>query len=127
MFSIQAPGTFGYDYTKYRPPRHDEEIQMREFGRLPEHAPLPEEDVVRPHPETSPKLILNPLKPEEPIRQDPRQIVPKAPESPPFSRYRMDHQVPAINVTRPSSEFAEQRREQEVDDVGAGCCKCVIM
>ncbi|KAH0832140.1 hypothetical protein J3R83DRAFT_13050 [Lanmaoa asiatica] len=122
-----APGTFGYDYTKYRPPRLDE-IQMEEFGRRPEYPPLPEEDLVPPHPKTSPKLILHPLKPEEPIRNDFRQTVSKPPESPaPFSQYRLDHQVPTINVTRPSSEFAEQRQEQEVEDAGAGCCKCVIM
>lgn len=101
---------------------------MDELGLLPEHAPLPEEDLVPPHPETSPELILHPLKPEQPIWQDPRQTVPKAPESPvPFSRYRVEQQVPTINVTRPSSELVEQRHEQEVEDVNAGCCKCVIM
>lgn len=127
-FSIQAPGTFGYDYTKYRPSRLDEEIRMDDLGRLPEHAPLPEEDLVLPHPKTSPALILHPLRPEAPIRQHPRRTVPKAPESPaPFARYRADQQVPIINVTRPSSESVEQRHEQEIEDVSAGCCKCVIM
>lgn len=104
---------------------------MDELGRLAEHALLPEVDMVLPRPEIPPKPILHPLKREEPILpilQDPRQTVPRAPESPaPFSRYLVDHQVPTINVTRPSSEFAEQRHEQEVEDINAGCCKCVIM
>ena len=129
--SMQAPGTFGYDYAKYRPPRLDEEIQMREFGRLPEHAPLPEEDPVPPHPEASPKLILPPLildKAEQPIRPDPRKTVPRPPESPaPFAHYRIDQQVPTINITRPSLDTVEQRRLHEDEDASGGCCKCVIM
>ena len=125
---MQAPGTFGYDYAKYRPPRLDEEIQLNEFGQLPEHDPLPEEDPVPPLAETLPKPIKRPIKLEEPIRQDPRQTVPKPPESPaPFSRYHVEHQVPTINVTRPSSEMVEYRQEQEYEDVVGGCCKCVIM
>lgn len=104
---------------------------MREFGRLPEHAPLPEEDMIPPHPKASPKLILPPLnldKPEEPIRSDPRQTVSRPPESPaPFAHYRIDHQVPTINITRPSLDTVEQRQAQEDEDAGGGCCKCVIM
>lgn len=132
-FSTQAPGTFGYDYTKYRPPRHeDEEIQMHEFGQLPEQDPLPEEDVVTPRAaETSPRLIIPPLPPvklEEPIRLDPRQTIARPPESPaPFARYRIDQQVPTINITRPSLDTVEHRQAQEDDDAGGGCCKCVIM
>ena len=130
--SIQAPGTFGYDYTKYRPPRRDEEIQMREFGRLPEHehAPLPEEDILPPHTEPSPQPILLPLpprQPEEPIRPDPRQTVSRPPESPaPFAHYRIDHRVPTINITRPSLDTVE-RQGQEDEHASGGCCKCVIM
>ncbi|KAI9573498.1 hypothetical protein HD554DRAFT_2264671 [Boletus coccyginus] len=128
-----APGTFGYDYTKYRPPRRDEEIQMREFGSLPEHehVPLPEGDILPPHTEPSPQPILLPLpptQPEEPIRPDPRQTVSRPPESPaPFAHYRIDHRVPTINITRPSLDTVEQRQGQEDDHTGGGCCKCVIM
>ncbi|KAF8558278.1 hypothetical protein OG21DRAFT_1481548 [Imleria badia] len=126
-----APGTFGYDYTKYRPPR-EEEIQMHEFGRLPEQAPLPEEDIAAPpHTETSPQLILPPSpprKPEEPIRSDPRKTVSRPPQSPaPFAHYHIDHQVPIINVTRPSLDTVEHRQRQEDEEAGGGCCKCVIM
>ncbi|KAJ7510235.1 hypothetical protein B0H11DRAFT_1900588 [Mycena galericulata] len=37
-----APGTFGWDHSKYRPPRGDNDIQMDEFGRPVER--VPEED-----------------------------------------------------------------------------------
>ena len=127
----QAPGTFGYDYTKYRPPRQEEEIQMHEFGRLPD--PLPEEDPVElpaepsePSPPISPPL--SPERPIQPIQPDPRQTVPKPPDSPaPFSHYRIDHRVPTINITRPSLDTVEPRQVQEDEDAGGGCCKCVIM
>ncbi|KAG9315681.1 hypothetical protein JVU11DRAFT_3327 [Chiua virens] len=36
-----APGTFGFDYTKYRPATVDEEMELREFGHLPDPALLP--------------------------------------------------------------------------------------
>ncbi|KAF8440787.1 hypothetical protein L210DRAFT_961085 [Boletus edulis BED1] len=130
-----APGTFGFDYTKYRPPRRDEEeIQMHEFGHLPESLSLPG-DPVTPQAETPlqptspPSLPAPPIRPEE-LRIQPslRGTVPRPPQSPaPFSHYRVDHRVPTINITRPSLDTVERRQIQEEEDASGGCCKCVIM
>lgn len=102
---------------------------MKAFGQLPEEPePLPEQDVVPPLIEALPTPIPPPVIPEEPVRENPRETVPKPPDSPaPFSRYRIEHQVPTINVTRPSSETVERRQAQGYEDVTGGCCKCVIM
>jgi hypothetical protein len=119
-----APGTFGYDYSKYRAPR-GEEIPMDEFGKLPSaiqetRAPIPE----------SPPPTLSPLteEPERPIRPARRKTTPRPPDSPaPFSHYRHTD-IPTINVTRPSTDLEPQQQVPHDDeDTGAGCCKCVVM
>ncbi|KAG6377194.1 hypothetical protein JVT61DRAFT_1247 [Boletus reticuloceps] len=131
-----APGTFGFDYTKYRPPRRDEEeIQMHEFGHLPPESLSPPGDPVTPQAETPPQptsppsLPAPPIRPEEPrIQPNLRGTVPRPPQSPaPFSHYRVEHRVPTINITRPSLDTVERRQIQEEEDAGGGCCKCVIM
>ncbi|KAH7885182.1 hypothetical protein F5I97DRAFT_1342213 [Phlebopus sp. FC_14] len=119
-----APGTFGYDYTKYRAPRED--IPMGEFGQLPEASPAVQDgDQAGPEDDKLQRFIPLPSEPEEPIRLDHRRTVLHPPSSPPpFSQYRHG-EVPTINVTRPSSEFQQPPPEDE--DVGGGCCKCTIM
>ena len=130
--SVQAPGTFGFDYTKYRPPRHGEEIHMREFGGIPKQDPLPEEDVTTPHAETPPQRtsLLPPPPPfgkaEEPTQPDSLQI-PRSESPAPFSHYRVNPPVPIINITRPSLDTVEHRQAQEDEESSGGCCKCVIM
>jgi hypothetical protein len=62
---FQAPGTFGYDHSKYRPPREDlgENIPMDEFGR-----PMPmrqrpegqEDDIDMDNPSSNPYASSNP-------------------------------------------------------------------
>ncbi|KAN0087668.1 hypothetical protein V8E55_006289 [Tylopilus felleus] len=127
-----APGTFGFDYTKYRPPRHGEEIHMREFGGIPKQDPLPEEDVTTPHAETPPQRtsLLPPPPPfgkaEEPTQPDSLQI-PRSESPAPFSHYRVNPPVPIINITRPSLDTVEHRQAQEDEESSGGCCKCVIM
>ncbi|KAG2131806.1 hypothetical protein DEU56DRAFT_813409 [Suillus clintonianus] len=119
-----APGTFGYDYSKYRAPR-GEEIPMDEFGNLP--SPIQEEPA--PIPE-SPLPTLPPLteEPERPIRPARRKAAARPPDSPaPFSQYRRTD-IPTINVTRPSTDLeSPQQVPHNDEDAGAGCCKCVVM
>ncbi|KAF9221526.1 hypothetical protein BS17DRAFT_710929 [Gyrodon lividus] len=118
-----APGTFGYDYTKYRAPRGDEEIPMNEFGQFPERPPHLEKSL---QDDTPPEPIPLPTEPEEPIWPDSRRMRPRPPNSPAlFSQYRAN-QVPTISVTRPSTEL-EYRLEAEEEGVSGGCCKCVVM
>lgn len=119
-----APGTFGYDYSKYRAPR-GEEIPMDEFGKQPSaiqetRAPIPESP-----PPTLPPLTVEP---ERPIRPARRKTTPRPPDSPaPFSHYRHTD-IPTINVTRPSTDLEPpQQVPHDDDDTGAGCCKCVVM
>ncbi|KAG2340185.1 hypothetical protein BDR05DRAFT_967224 [Suillus weaverae] len=119
-----APGTFGYDYSKYRAPR-GEEILMDEFGKPPsviQEAPVPIPE--------SPPPTLPPLteEPERPIRPARRKTTPRPPDSPaPFSHYRRTD-IPIINVTRPSTDLEpSQQVPRDDEDTGAGCCKCVVM
>lgn len=119
-----APGTFGYDYSKYRAPR-GEEIPMDEFGKLPSEiqetpVPIPE----------SPPPTVPPLTEEleRPIRPARRKTIPRPPDSPaPFSHYQHTD-IPTINVTRPSTDVElPQQVPHDDEDTGAGCCKCVVM
>jgi hypothetical protein len=125
----KAPGTFGYDYSKYRSPRK-EEIPMDEFGKLPDESQeisAPVSDSAPPPPSPIPE------EPETPIRRDRRKVVGRPPDSlAPSSQYRHT-QIPTINVTRPSTDLEpvkqvpRRHREREVEEVNAGCCKCVVM
>ncbi|KAF8843258.1 hypothetical protein BDN67DRAFT_1001066 [Paxillus ammoniavirescens] len=121
----KAPGTFGYDYTKYRAPRGNEEIPMNEFGQFP-NPPLENGQAERSEDDMPPEPIPLPTTPEVPIWPNSQQVGLQPSKSPaPFSQYRSD-QVPTINVTRPSSEL-DRRPEADDEDVSAGCCKCIIM
>lgn len=115
---LKAPGTFGYDHTKYRPPRDD--IPMNEFGQQP----VEPQDV----------SIVKESKPEDgrgrqsfTVRQedDPRAAFVRPAGSPaPFAQYAVPDKeagVPNILITRPTLD------EHDPDEHGGGCCKCVIM
>ncbi|OJA21023.1 hypothetical protein AZE42_02332 [Rhizopogon vesiculosus] len=121
-----APGTFGFDYSKYRAPRR-EETPMDEFGHLPDtslelSSPVPASVPSAPSP--------IPEESETPIRRpDRRKVIARPPNSPaPFSQYRHT-QIPTINVTRPSTDLepAKQVAHRDEEDANAGCCKCVVM
>ncbi|KAG1743193.1 uncharacterized protein EDB91DRAFT_1126083 [Suillus paluster] len=118
-----APGTFGYDYSKYRAPR-GEEIPMDEFGKLPSaievaSAPAPES--------AAPTLAPLTEEPERPIRPDRRKGAGRPPESPaPFSQYRRTD-IPTINVTRPSTDLEPAQQLPHDEEDSAGCCKCIVM
>ena len=117
MGILQAPGTFGFDHTKYRPPRTDaESIPMDEFGRpadqdAEEHAHRSNafQTTTNPHNET----LL-------PVQNRPR------PSSPvPFSHYAITNEKTVSLV--PNGKPPVDIRNPNDDDNGAGCCKCVIM
>ncbi|KAJ7163024.1 hypothetical protein C8R46DRAFT_1352840 [Mycena filopes] len=135
-----APGTFGWDHSKYRPPRDGDGIQMDEFGR-----PLPDEGASGDPNRTmnDEELAAFGQRPRYPPTEHERQAVgpqgqgqwqgqeqrPEPPRSPlPFSGYQGQVQQPAegvIDLEAANAKFGAQPVEE--DDAGAGCCKCVVM
>ncbi|THH30591.1 hypothetical protein EUX98_g3596 [Antrodiella citrinella] len=113
-----APGTFGFDHSKYRPPRHSNEIPMDEFGQR--------QDPSSPPSSAPPKSSLgSPVKFNQPA-PSPQPTIQRRVESPaPFAHYAPeDGGVGAAPGTKdmPQPVVTEQR-----DEDGGGCCKCVIM
>ncbi|KAJ7766479.1 hypothetical protein DFH07DRAFT_737102 [Mycena maculata] len=122
-----APGTFGWDHSKYRPPR-DGDIPMDEFGR-----PIPAERIAEDDERES--AFGQPLYPpteheRQPVgpqaRAPPKQEPPGSPV--PFSNYRPDA---VVNIDLEAAQLKYGAKPQqpppEDDDGGAGCCKCVVM
>ncbi|KAF7972032.1 hypothetical protein HWV62_19253 [Athelia sp. TMB] len=112
-----APGTFGYDHTKYRPPRDD--IPMSDFAQRPAN---PEDTSIAEEPESQDVRG----RPSFAVKQedDPRPafVPPKSPA--PFAHYAVTSKesgVPNILITRPTID------ENVQDEHDGGCCKCVIM
>ena len=115
----QAPGTFGFDHTKYRHPRDNfETIPMDEFGR-PER-PVTDQSDTQKRPDG---LTINP--------DDPRNAnrMPAGPPSPvPFADYAPN----SIKVVDPGALEAQQQARQQQqqyqeEEKDAGCCRCVVM
>ena len=105
---LQAPGTFAFDHTKYRP-REVNGIPMYEFGQRPQVTDIPEAEEVQSSTGKNDDL--------RPAYTRPRS------HSPPFSHYtrKGKEAVPEIKITHSTTE---QQGKGEDD---AGCCKCVIM
>ncbi|KAJ7037736.1 hypothetical protein C8F04DRAFT_1393429 [Mycena alexandri] len=135
-----APGTFGWDHSKYRPPRDGDDIQMDEFGQ-----PLPDSDPDRTM--NDEELAAFGQRPRYPPTEHEQQPVgpqaqsqrgqeqkPEPPRSPmPFSGYQPQSGGQAggpgegvIDLEAAKAKFGAQRVEEE-EDGGAGCCKCVVM
>lgn len=122
---MQAPGTFGWDHSKYRPPR-DGDIQMDEFGRPVDR--IAEEDGEQQG------VFGNPLYPPTEHERRPVGPQPKAPpprEEPPrspvpFSDYHPDAVV-NIDLEEAKLKYGSKQPPPPEDDGGAGCCKCVVM
>lgn len=118
---FQAPGTFGFDHSKYRPPRGDAEfIPMDEFGR-PSTRITEEPGQTDVDPSSS---RFAPTAHDEtplPVRYPP-------PSSPaPFSDYAPTNDTIVVRpVGGKGGADVEQGRVDD-DDAGGGCCKCVIM
>ncbi|KAG7444225.1 uncharacterized protein BT62DRAFT_260125 [Guyanagaster necrorhizus] len=121
-----APGTFGYDHSKYRPPLdgNPDDVLMDEFGR-PNIDRLTVEDVVydgepmqqRPQP---PPISTNHDRTPLPVRMQP-------PASPvPFSHYAPNTTAKLQPVSAGAAKLEVQEPRLEEEDAG-GCCKCVVM
>jgi hypothetical protein len=136
---LQAPGTFGFDHSKYRPPRGDGmSIPMDEFGQQNNkddrstdgHQRVDGSDEfheMRLHANTSAHDET-----QLPARQG------HSPSPAPFSDYpastvevrRAMQNRPEPNISEAQAKASShQRRSDKVDDEegGSGCCKCVVM
>jgi len=101
-----APGTFGYDHSKYRPPRGDyEPMPMDEFGR---------QDGSEEQHEVQPT-----------VHEEQKKQLPLPSPSPP--RF---HPPDKLRVAPFADMLPKQDKSQEkggTDEVSGGCCKCIIM
>jgi hypothetical protein len=117
-----APGTFGYDHSKYRPPREDD-IPMDEFGQRPQDISIAEEEENGTRASTFKEDDIRPAY----VRPPPPATT--STTSTPFSHYggkgksKSKVGIPEITVTPPTFDTEREGK----DDEGAGCCKCVIM
>lgn len=123
-----APGTFGYDYSKYRPPRDGElaanGIELDDFG-IRKPAVDTESTVEEKVKEGPPSTVTTTIEDDRPIsttKQNDYNHRPSPPPSPaPFSHYTP--QGPLGSKPLPS----QAPPPVEEDDHSGGCCKCVIM
>ncbi|KAJ7637532.1 hypothetical protein DFH06DRAFT_1053962 [Mycena polygramma] len=115
-----AAGTFGWDHSKYRPPRGD--IQMDEFGR-----PIAEDDEA---------AVFGTRRPVYPPTEHERQAVgPRAQErrgSPlPFAGYEPNGNgmgMGEVDLGAVQQQLGkEEQHPPPEEEGGAGCCKCVVM
>ncbi|KAJ7465163.1 hypothetical protein FB451DRAFT_430818 [Mycena latifolia] len=122
-----APGTFGWDHSKYRPPREGD-TQMDEFGRPIER--------VEEEGDGEQGAFGNPLYPpteheRQTVGPQAKARPPPAPEPAPFSDYVGQPQpdgVVNIDLEAAKRKFgAQPHQPPPEDDGGAGCCKCVVM
>ncbi|TFK93299.1 hypothetical protein K466DRAFT_478952 [Polyporus arcularius HHB13444] len=116
-----APGTFGYDPTKYRKRynANPEHIPMDEFGHKPSS---PTQELKVPSPD--PRFTHPPHTPQSFER--------RAESPPPFSHYASSDSgvpPPSVQPMQPMATLQPQRQEQQlpVEEDSGGCCKCVIM
>ncbi|KAK0485298.1 hypothetical protein EDD18DRAFT_1196565 [Armillaria luteobubalina] len=120
-----APGTFGYDHSKYRPPLNGDpdSILMDEFGRpnndLPIVHDMAYDDEPKPRP-LPPPISTNHDRTPLPVRTLP-------PASPvPFSHYAPSTTAKLQPVSAGAAKLEVQESRLEEEDAG-GCCKCVVM
>ncbi|KAG6900637.1 hypothetical protein C0993_006741 [Termitomyces sp. T159_Od127] len=127
---FQAPGTFGYDDSKYRRTHGDvepESIPMDEFGQSESQLPKPQLEEERPsEPSLYPTYVDSHNQTQLPART--------APSPAPFSDYATGPST-KINPPSPITTTADLEKRSKVvqqlpddrDEEGGGCCKCVIM
>ena len=106
----QAPGTFGFDYSKYRPsPDGGQDIQMDEFGRQPIDGIAEEED-----------------RDGEQERRSVRDGTSGSARTPvPASQRRPGDEARTMGLNGGGVPKGHPRQDE--DETGPGCCKCVIM
>ncbi|KAI0265550.1 hypothetical protein BC834DRAFT_877431 [Gloeopeniophorella convolvens] len=116
-----APGTFGYDYTKYRARRNTRELapdgEALELQTLP---PPQAEPQAQSQPQVQPQVRQQP---EQLAREHARRAQTASPA--PFAHYQAQPvPVPALTT----ADLVPGAAPDDADDGGgAGCCKCVVM
>ncbi|EIN12297.1 hypothetical protein PUNSTDRAFT_118198 [Punctularia strigosozonata HHB-11173 SS5] len=136
-----APGTFGYDYSKYRPPRTDGlSGNMDEFGQMPRLDDQTHPDIDPPPTGEEPPAGKQRLRPD-PLHLDQQTPIrfngtpsPRTASPAPFSHYSRDGHgtpIPGAGI-QPQQQMDEKRRQPaqlqlEEPEHGGGCCKCVVM
>ncbi len=142
MTAYKAPGTFGYDYSKYRPHPEDDVIPMTDMdaGRNAEASSPTERSVPSDEPQTDARGEPRRESKGESAETEEHVRMRMQPSPAPFSRYQTsigheDHEgrsrLPAGLTTadiKPPAMSEQGRRVyggEEQD--GAGCCKCIIM
>ncbi|KAJ7644445.1 hypothetical protein FB45DRAFT_1115754 [Roridomyces roridus] len=123
-----APGTFGWDHSKYRPPREGD-MQMDEFGRPVEMIAEGEEEG---------GMFGTPLYPpteheRQPVGPQTKGLPPSRPQPPPspapFAQYANKPEAPVINIDLEAAKmmYGANPPPPADEDGDAGCCKCVVM
>lgn len=130
MCAIKAPGTFGYDPTKYRKrySANMDHIPMDEFGQKPELS-APELTVPSQLDPRSLSQPSTPIQPHSPQSYN-HSNGSRAESPPPFAHYARDAGGPSPQMQTKHPLPAQQppRREHQVEEEeSGGCCKCVIM
>lgn len=118
---FKAPGTFGYDHSKYRPPREQDSIPMNELGQQNSRNPdmiIAEED------EETGRGRETSFATAEDTR--PAYVRPREQHQVPLSQHDTEPKVPMIRITHPT--FDMEQDQVKYDEQHGGCCaKCVIM
>ncbi|KAH9932709.1 uncharacterized protein BXZ73DRAFT_89881 [Epithele typhae] len=132
-----APGTFGYDATKYRKRNSGgiDAIPMDEFGQRPPPSPHSPKSPEFPQPPASPVAQPPPMEhgSGSPLQSSSRDR--RADSPPPFAHYMKDGaSTPAppqmqMEILPPLGPLPPANHKEQIpeEDVGGGCCKCVIM
>ncbi|KAF9778578.1 hypothetical protein BJ322DRAFT_1091334 [Thelephora terrestris] len=122
-----APGTFGYDYSKYRPPRDGDSvpngIELDDFGvRKPATDTDSTVEKLKEGPPSTAATMIEDDRPITTAKQNGYNHRPSPPPSPaPFSRYTPQSPLEAKPIPFQAPPPAEE------EDHSGGCCKCVIM
>ncbi|KIY69324.1 hypothetical protein CYLTODRAFT_232691 [Cylindrobasidium torrendii FP15055 ss-10] len=124
-----APGTFGYDHTKYRPPRDMDpnDISMDEFG-APKVVEDEGKDKEKDYYQHQHSFSSQPTRYDQmPLTQSGRaQYPPHPPPSPvPFASYHGPSETSHQHSAPPPA--VDQYRPPVQEEDSGGCCKCVVM
>ncbi|KAH6911532.1 hypothetical protein BKA70DRAFT_1538730 [Coprinopsis sp. MPI-PUGE-AT-0042] len=134
-----APGTFGYDGSKYRRRGDNEPIEMDEFGRPPPGTFQLRRSTDEPRDEQAPQNNdeFQPYDLYTSAHDETRLPVRPSPSPMPFAEYAPKRPAPV--QARPSTGTVQQQpqphqpsakvdQQTDLDDEkAAGCCKCTIM
>jgi hypothetical protein len=109
---MQAPGTFAFNHSKYRPPPGDDDIPMDEFGRTEEG----NDDRYSKGRSTQMKHDETRLPVQHPPSSSPG----------PLSYYSPPDGKPKVQENKVVKPPLDLERGKDADEDG-GCCQCVVM